>query len=339
MPLTHAHLKAKQRELRSGFPETMGLRVHRSISWIDRAEDASDDDGRFIFLWIGFNAAYADEEEFHNAAPGERAAFASYFRKVVALDTGQRVYDAIWNNFSGPIRVLLHNRYVFNPFWQHHNGIDGYEDWEERFTASERRFARALRARDAVEVLSLVFDRLYVLRNQLVHGGASWNSRVNRDQVRDGAAILAFLMPVFVDVMMDHPGEDRGPSLLSGRGIEACSDGLGVLSRFGSGPEDRAQAWNRAGPARARLKSPAALEQALWSPRRRRERAPLPTRPPELAVWARVKLHPDCHVQFEKTYYSAAFRIVRQRLWLRATETTVHLFRGRLPWPSTHGPD
>ena len=100
MPLTHAILKTKQRELRAGFPETMGLRVHRSISWIDRAEDATDDDGRFIFLWIGFNAAYADEEEFHDAAPGERAAFASYFRKVVALDTGQRVYDAIWNNFS-----------------------------------------------------------------------------------------------------------------------------------------------------------------------------------------------------------------------------------------------
>ena len=54
---------------------------------------------------------------------------------------------------------------------------------------------------------------------------------------------------------------------------------------------------------------------------------PLPSRPPELAVWARVKLHPDCHVQFEKTYYSAAFPMVRQHLWLRATETTVQLFR------------
>lgn len=54
---------------------------------------------------------------------------------------------------------------------------------------------------------------------------------------------------------------------------------------------------------------------------------PLPARPPELATWARVKLHPDCHVQFEKTYYSAPFRLVRQPLWLRATETTVALFR------------
>ena len=42
----------------------------------------------------------------------------------------------------------------------------------------------------------------------------------------------------------------------------------------------------------------------------------------------RVKLHPDCHVQFENAYYSASFRLVRQGLWLRATETTVQLFRG-----------
>ena len=49
-----------------------------------------------------------------------------------------------------------------------------------------------------------------MLRNQLVHGGATWNSAVNRDQVRDGAAILGFLVPVFVDVMMDNPHEDWG---------------------------------------------------------------------------------------------------------------------------------
>lgn len=53
----------------------------------------------------------------------------------------------------------------------------------------------------------------------------------------------------------------------------------------------------------------------------------LPARAPELAVWAQVKLHGNCHVQFEKCFYSAPFRLVRQQLWLRATETTVQLFR------------
>ena len=88
--------------------------------------------------------------------------------------------------------------------------MEGFEDWEDWFRASGRRVRRALEDRDTVRVLRLVFDRPYVLRNQIVYGGATWNSRVNRNQVRDGAAILAFLMPVFVDVMMDNPREDWG---------------------------------------------------------------------------------------------------------------------------------
>ena len=54
---------------------------------------------------------------------------------------------------------------------------------------------------------------------------------------------------------------------------------------------------------------------------------PLPDSPPELATWARVKLHGDCHVQFEKCRYSAPYRWVRQTLWLRASETTVRIYR------------
>ena len=209
--LDYATLKAKQRAIRDGFPETMGLRAHRAISWIGRGEACGeDDDGRFIFLWIAFNAAYADETSFHSFAPGERSVFVDYFGQLVALDKDSRIYKALWQRFSGPVRMLMENRYVFNPFWQHHNGIDGFEDWEDKFRASSRSFAQAFQAGDSVRVLSFVFDRLYVLRNQLVHGGSTWKSGVNRAQVRDGAAILAFLMPVFVNLMMDNPHDDWG---------------------------------------------------------------------------------------------------------------------------------
>lgn len=206
-----AAMKEKQRAIRADFPETMGLRVHRAISWIGRAEVCDDDhDARFIFLWIAFNAAYADEREFQSVAIGERAAFVDYFGKLVARDEERRIYSALWQRFSGPVRTLMENRFVFNPFWQHINGIDGFEDWEERFRTSSRSFAHAFQSGDSAKVLSFVFDRLYVLRNQLVHGGATWNSGVNRAQVRDGAAILGFLMPVFVNLMMDNPKEDWG---------------------------------------------------------------------------------------------------------------------------------
>ncbi len=49
-----------------------------------------------------------------------------------------------------------------------------------------------------------------MLRNQLLHGGATWRSSVNRAQVGDGARIMYFLVPIFIDVMLDHPEEDWG---------------------------------------------------------------------------------------------------------------------------------
>jgi len=54
---------------------------------------------------------------------------------------------------------------------------------------------------------------------------------------------------------------------------------------------------------------------------------PLPDVPPELAYWAKHKLHGNCHLQFEKAFYSAPFRLVHSDLWVRASETTVKIFK------------
>ena len=209
--VNYADLKQKQRAIRGGFPEPLGLRVHRAISWIGRAEMAGqDDDARFIFLWIAFNAAYANERDFQVAVQSEREVFLEYFRKLVSLDADRRIDSAIWQRFSGPVRLLMGSRYLYNSFWQHHNGIEGFSDWEARFKASHSAFLHAFRAGDTARVLSFLFNRLYVLRNQVVHGGSTWNSSVNRSQLRDGTAILGFLLPVFVNLMMDNPQADWG---------------------------------------------------------------------------------------------------------------------------------
>ena len=53
----------------------------------------------------------------------------------------------------------------------------------------------------------------------------------------------------------------------------------------------------------------------------------LPAIAPDLGSWNRVKLHRDCHVKFDHSLYSAPFTLVGQRLWLRATDTTVSIFQ------------
>jgi hypothetical protein len=37
-----------------------------------------------------------------------------------------------------------------------------------------------------------------------MHGGATWNSSVNRDQVRDCANLLGKLVPLVIEIMMDN---------------------------------------------------------------------------------------------------------------------------------------
>ena len=58
----HATLQAQAECITRNRSNRLGLRVHRALSWLQRAELCEhDEDARFIFLWIALNAAYADE--------------------------------------------------------------------------------------------------------------------------------------------------------------------------------------------------------------------------------------------------------------------------------------
>ena len=197
-------LKTKQRTVRDNFSENLGLRVHRAISWIKKAESENDPDGRFIFLWIAFNACYAEYGSESVNRP-ERRKLDTFFQKISELDAETLIYEAIWEQYSQPIRLILSNKYVFEPFWSHYNEIEGYDNWEDSFNKAKTSSLIALKEKNTAHVLKIVFDRLYVLRNQLVHGGSTYSGAVNRAQVQDGASILGHLIPVFVNIMMDHP--------------------------------------------------------------------------------------------------------------------------------------
>jgi len=210
-PLHPESLKTKQRALREGFSLPLALRVHRALSWLRRAEDEeADEDVRFILLWIGFNAAYAGDVSaaLEQGSVRARDQFTDFFVTLIRFDSTHRIYDMVWQQFSQEIRLLLDNHYVFQPFWLYQNGSADHADWQDRLERSRTSVGAALRRNDTARILSILFDRLYVLRNQLVHGGATWNSEVNRAQVRDGSSVLGCLLPVFIDLMMDNPGHE-----------------------------------------------------------------------------------------------------------------------------------
>jgi transposase len=52
----------------------------------------------------------------------------------------------------------------------------------------------------------------------------------------------------------------------------------------------------------------------------------LPTAPWSPSVWKEAKLHPDCHVQVEKSFYSAPFRLIGKKLTVQIIGCQVRIF-------------
>ena len=208
-PLDSKALTRRADDLAHALPDPLSLRLHRALSWLKRAEqEVDDEDVRFILLWISFNAAYAREVDSESATELKRLQI--FFNALVKLDIGQRIRDAALDRFREGIHQLVDNRYVFMPFWKHSSGEEGYEDWKTRFAKEKRELGFNLENGKTVRVLLTVFRRLYVLRNQLLHGAATWRGRVNREQVEDGAAVLGWLVPLFLEIMINNPHHDWG---------------------------------------------------------------------------------------------------------------------------------
>lgn len=195
----HTHF----RNNRQDYSEDFRLRLHRSLSWLNRADSSDDLDFRFISLWIAFNAAYAKEFKLRTNT-SERSDFSLFLQLISQLDSEQRIYNLVWQTFSSNIRVLLDNQYIFQPFWDFHNGQISEAAWQEQFTQANQRARQALASHDTDAILNIVFERLYTLRNQIVHGGATHNSQVNRSQLVDGCAILSRVVPLVLMTMMQH---------------------------------------------------------------------------------------------------------------------------------------
>jgi len=60
-------------------------------------------------------------------------------------------------------------------------------------------------------VLQELFERLYVLRQQVFHGAATRGSKLNRPTLRLGAEVMLRLLPGIIATMLDAgPGVDWG---------------------------------------------------------------------------------------------------------------------------------
>lgn len=205
--LSYADLNHQYQNIKPQLSNDNKVRLHRALSWLKRAEQEEMLDSQFIFLWISFNAAYAQDGMFDKT---ERDHFHQFFDRIVSCDSDKTLFNVLTHIYSGPIRLLLDNKFAFQPFWNALREHDSSDNWKTLHEILNKQALRLHFSQELNKAIEIIFERLYTLRNQLIHGGATYGSHLNREQLQNATQILADILPIMIEIMIHNPQVDFG---------------------------------------------------------------------------------------------------------------------------------
>jgi len=185
--------------------------------------------------------------------------------------------------------------------------------------------------RNALEFFGGVPQRLVIDNLKSGITQAVWDDPQVQMAYRECAEHYGFLILPCRPATPEHKGKvEGGVGYVQGRFM----GGKGVLELMQANRDVRQWCQNEAG-----LRIHGITKE---QPRRRFEAVekerlkPLPEAPYDLTLWKKAKLHRDCHVVFEGSYYSAPFRLIGQSLWVCAGTRQVRLFNEKHELVATH---
>ena len=216
-------------------------RMRRARSWYERSklaarekEDANKSEAekikfaceQFIFLWIAFNAAYGHDlvdRRVIEDKPREKDKFTDFLRAIIERDREKDIRRALSEMWGGPICDLLDNVHTYALFWDWVRGAYRSEYLYRDFKNLNNKVQDEWSKGSIVYSLREVFMRLYTLRNQIFHGGATFPGGEGgergwgEEQIRDGSRIMAALVPIVLKIMEDDIKKD--PSSPTWKGV------------------------------------------------------------------------------------------------------------------------
>jgi len=183
------------------------IRVHRSLSWLERAlaSDAEQEpDGRLLFGWIAFNALYGRWDEDTGFAAKDRDSWQTLLQGVLKDDTDGVIGRSLVA-LRQPILDLLDNKFLDPQFWR----SPGVKANRRAFFTAQSDFVEGRWL--SLAIVSI--DRVYTLRGQIVHGAATRGSKLNRTSLRLGCQVLEGLLGPLLEIVIDRCADDDWPPL------------------------------------------------------------------------------------------------------------------------------
>ena len=205
--------KKTQNKLKRGHDDN-AHRLRRAINWLELAEEDSLGEIRFMLYWISFNALYGQGDKTHNGGERELSTINDFISKIIKSDKN-RVLEYL-NERENNVNKILRLRQVYKKFWDAMYDPTKWKCWESDFIKDKESAEDAYKNKDASTIVKLLFNRLYVVRNQLMHGSASINiqpSQISRNktQVQNGMILLSEFVPIFIYIILHAGGINLGP--------------------------------------------------------------------------------------------------------------------------------
>lgn len=188
--------------------DAVKLRLKRARSWLGKSRKAGssmppDLDAQFIFLWIAFNALYGNRRRRDNAPPSHVG------RTTSEISDFTRFLEAIEHVSGGKIATLLSRsplavqagKVLDDPFLD----LDCWERWEaEGIRDRQQRLTIPWKSYGGHSRTVPVFRQIYTLRNQLLHGAASDDSRRNRESLKHAIPVLDGVVDALIPLVEQH---------------------------------------------------------------------------------------------------------------------------------------
>lgn len=180
------------------------VRFHRACSWLQRVEQAAKEDSDFALLgqWIAFNALYGQWDHGNREPLADNVCWKHFLERMLELDQGNHIAGALSDN-KPLVMSIFEDEFLSRYFWQ--------EPCEKRANQSKKvKFdARAWFVQENwLLVLDRLFERVYFLRCQIVHGASTFNGSLNRTAIRRCTQAMDHLLRAFLQVWINFGSEE-----------------------------------------------------------------------------------------------------------------------------------
>ena len=180
------------------------IRFHRACSWLSRVEAADDDDVDFVLIgqWIALNSLYGQWDHGNRSPVADRECWRVFLDRIVDLDADGLI-PYILQEHRGLVMSLFEDPYLSGLFWQDptHERVGVAK--RTRYQAQTWYFDKSWKL-----ILENAAERIYLMRCQLIHGAATFGSKLNRSSLRHCSQMLAHLLPAIMLVLVEHGADE-----------------------------------------------------------------------------------------------------------------------------------